>query len=200
MKKSLFIVLISALTLQGFAQTIQLGLRFNPNVSWFSIQNKGNTLYIQNDGANLSLSYGLMADIYFAENYAVATGIQHLIFKGKTFPLESSITYTKWKIQYLQIPINLKMRTNDINGIMIYGKFGITPMVRLNSVIDNKVPSNLGLFNSTLNIGGGIHYLIGGNTTAMAGLTFNNGFVKINKDAEYSIKTSGLSLDLGLLF
>ncbi|MEA3494733.1 MAG: outer membrane beta-barrel protein [Bacteroidota bacterium] len=184
------------------AQQLQLGLRFNPQISWYNITNENQKLYIENDAAKLGFSYGLMADVNFTENYALSSGIFHNLFYAKT-SVDTSIfspDYKDWKLQYIQIPLLLKMKTNVINNFIYYGKFGLTPQMRINAEVDTKVAENIRLFNLYLTIGGGIHYLIGGNTALLGGITFHNGFVKINKDDEFNIKTGYFSLDLGVLF
>jgi len=200
MKKTLLILFIFGIYWSAFSQKVQLGLRFNPQFSWFNVQNKENKTYVENDGSRMGFSYGLMADISFAENYALTTGLFHNIFSAKTAPVLDVFKYQKWNIQYIEIPLQLKMKTNEINNLIYYGKFGIVPQFKINGEIDNKVADNIGFFNLYLSVGGGVHYLIGGNTTALVGITFNNGFVKINKDNEFSIKSSYLSMDFGILF
>jgi len=206
MKKTfiLFVLIIAAYSIQ--AQKLNLGLRFNPQITWFNIENADNKIFIDGSSARLGFSYGLMADVNFTDNYALATGVFHNIFGAKTNPVIPSpdtnvlYNYTKWKIQYIQIPLMLKMKTNEINSIVYYGQFGVTPFVKINGEIDGNTADNINFFNVFLSIGGGIHYSLGGNTAALAGITFNNGFVKVNDEDEFSAKSQYLSLDLGILF
>ncbi len=195
----LFILLI--LSIHGHSQKLQMGLRFNPQIGWFNLENNSGTNYIQSDGARMGFSYGLMGDYLFTDNYAFSTGIFHNIFGGKTTPMQSdTFQFNKWNMQYIQIPLLLKMKTNEIGNFVYYGKFGLSPHIMINNEVDNLSLENVRFFNFYLTIGGGIHYIIGGTTAALAGITFHNGFAKINKEDEFNVKTGFFSLDFGVLF
>jgi hypothetical protein len=117
----------------------------------------------------------------------------------------------KWSQQYVELPISLKMKTNEMNNFIYYGKIGISPMIRTSAKID-KINSNevINLFNASFIVGAGIHYTLGGSTMAVAGLSFHNGLLRTNKAKEdiflnnslkeAQLKPSYIAIDLGILF
>ena len=73
MKKLLVTLALISIFSFSKAQQLQLGLRFNPQISWYNITNENQKLYIENDAAKMGFSYGLMADVNFTENYAFSS-------------------------------------------------------------------------------------------------------------------------------
>ncbi len=182
-----------------------------------------------NDGISIGFSYGLFSEYQFADNYSVEVDINHLLYqanyklnhsqgrKDSLAGTDQLLKSRQWKLQYLEIPISVRMKTNEIGYWTYFAKVGMAPAVNLksrgtNTVLnsDNKddgvkekdVPiDDASLFNASIIIGGGAMYSLGGNTYLNGGLTFHNGLVNIQSNADdYSIKTAHISLDLGILF
>lgn len=181
---------------------VRFGLQFSSNISWF----KANTAGYKNKGTKIGFSYGLSFEYFFTKNYLFSTGLSILNTGG-------SIKYTgvqyfnstevdqKFKLKYIEIPLLLKLRTNEIGYLTYFGQFGLNTgfnfsakttydynettstgftLVSTNgSTLDRDIETDaqINWINLYLAIGGGIEYNISGNTTLMLGVTFNNGFI-----------------------
>lgn len=139
MKKYLILTATFALTtLFSFAQEgnkFKIGFKINPNVSWLTPQEN----YMTSEGSAVRFGYGLTADIMFTDNYAFGTGVniddnggKVSYFKTITTPLtDTSIVTTLMqterniKLKYLEIPLTLKMRTNEIGYFTYFFQFGL---------------------------------------------------------------------------
>jgi hypothetical protein len=120
-----------------------------------------------------------------------------------------SITY---KIQYVSIPLGLKLQTNQIGYLTFFSDIGFDPKVVVSGKAD--VPSlniegeralnELRVFNLSYHITAGAEYSVGGNTAMIFGLSFDNNFIDITKDVgdQRSDKVSHklLSFRLGVKF
>jgi len=276
MKKINTLILFSLLTTLSFAQAaktstskFRMGFKVSPNISWLASDNGNMTV----EGKSLQFGYGLNFDIFFAENYAIGTGLNINNTGGKysyfaeftgdeilanatllTNMNQVGLISRDLRLQYLQIPLTFKMKTNEIGYITYWGQFGIGLNMNLKAIsndqIDylsylsyqdssyNWVPSNrestsidkndikneVNIFSSNLIFAAGIEYNISGNTSILAGLTFQNGFTDAlkgngvakdssknsfmyNNDSNRSLQTFELSglpnyieLNIGILF
>ena len=156
------------------------------------------------------------------------------------------------RLQYLQIPFTFKMKTAEIGYITYWGQFGLGLNMNLKAIsndeIDflsyqdknsfewttsnrestitekNDIKNEVNIFSSNLIFAAGIEYNLSGNTSILAGLTFQNGFTDAlkgngvakdsntntfiyNNDSEKTLKTFELSglpnyveLNIGILF
>lgn len=216
MKRILLASLLLIATTQVFAQ-VRLGLTAHPNFGFLKVENgKGN-------GISTGFSYGLMSDFEFAENYSFATGLTVTTINGKAtilnyepFSQLSSSTNNsaeydvKFKMQYLEIPLSIKLKTDETNGMKWYGQFGLTADIRIGarqdvksgSIVyaDNTKASDLTKFlRAGMIIGGGMEYRLSGKTSLMTGLTYNNGLTNIAKNSE-SIRNHYVGLNIGVFF
>lgn len=111
---------------------IKLGLKLAPQITWVAPESKG----ISTDGIKLNAAYGLMFDYYFTENYAFGTEVTMAAFAGNLAIENSTLTkngatspigkvdYT-FKTQYINIPLMLRMRTNEIGYLRYFAEFGL---------------------------------------------------------------------------
>lgn len=274
MKKINILVLFSLLTSLSFAQATKaptnkyrLGFKFSPNVSWLTSDNSNMNV----GNKSLQYGYGLNFDIFFAENYAIGTGF-NINNTGSTYSYFAQYTGNDFddagneltnmkqigsitrdlRLQYLQIPLTFKMKTNEIGYITYWGQFGLGLNMNLKAIsndeIDylyyqdkntlnwmksnqvsvssesNDIKNDINIFSSNLIFAAGIEYNLSGNTSILAGLTFQNGFTDalkgngvaqdkstnspvFNTDAAKTPKTFELSglpnyveLNIGILF
>lgn len=130
----LLAVLIAA---QGFSQDFKkfkFGFKVDPNVSWMSSE----TNDAVSEGVLLRGSFGVNADIMFSERYALGTGFSIMGGGGQLsfFDYEDRIgdagesnfivkRNRKYKLRYLEIPLTLKLRTDEIGYITYWGQFGL---------------------------------------------------------------------------
>jgi opacity protein-like surface antigen len=217
MKKITLFTLVLLSTIIGNAQDFQkfkIAALVQPSVSWIKPDSK----YITNEGNTLRFGFGLSMDIHFTENYAFGTGLfisrqgGNLTYleTGKKENVEYIWTKTReYRTQYAEIPLSIKLRTNEIGYITYWGQFGIIPGINVNakandeidyllqkvatdgsinwvladrvseSLEDEDIKDDIKIFRVGLLIGAGIEYSLSGNTAVVAGLMYNNGFTNI---------------------
>lgn len=235
-KKIAAFTLILFLSINAFAQTeptgkgggeskgFRFGLQFSPQLGWTKAGDK----FTNTSGVKFGFNYGLIADFSIGNNYAFSTGlnisqtptvIQHNdTIKFNSFETDTFLIGTKasYKLQYIEIPLVLKLKTNEIGYVTYFGQFGLNLGVATSAKGDisdplntshNKVDENLGAdispFNLSLNIGGGIEYSLSKNTAFVTSISFHNGFLDIS-DSPKNFKTKStlnqVELRLGILF
>lgn len=199
--KKLFAIVIIVFGLQTLSaqSNFRLGLTFSPNVSWIDPDTRG----VAADGNRLGFKYGVIADFNFAENYAFSSGI-FLTHTGGSVSLPSSAEEangafgnlnSEMKLQYLEIPLSLKLRTNEIGYMKYFGQIGLGTAINIGArsdlqfvdlsgnevfnVEDESISDDINLFMMNLIIGAGVEYNVSGNTAIMVGLSFHNGFTNI---------------------
>lgn len=134
----LFSLLIVAKSFALDGDRFRFGFTANPGINWWKPDNE----MIKGDGARFSFQYGIICDYKFGNNdrYAFGTGLTIGMSGGK---LVSSTTDSVMgelgmvyadvtssmtgKLQYLQIPATLKLRSNQVNDFTYYGAFGLLP-------------------------------------------------------------------------
>ena len=136
--KGISILLVAVLmTVQGFSQDFKkfkFGFKVDPNISWMSPE----TADLVSEGVLLRGSFGVNADIMFSERYALGTGFSIMGGGGQLsfFDYEDRIgdagesnfivkRNRKYKLKYVEIPLTLKLRTDEIGYITYWGQFGL---------------------------------------------------------------------------
>ena len=198
---------------------VALGLGISPTVNWMKTKSEGLT----SDGSKIGFKYGLMADFNFGENYALATGIFINNSGGKIQALEvidsleKSVSYNI-KLQSIEIPLTLKMKTKEIGYLKYYGQFGFSPQLIINSSADIEVDGqekkkNVDMQNRiadldlALVLGIGIEYNVSGTTNLVIGVSYQNGFIDMLQgsadgfnEVEKKASTNQIALNLAVLF
>ena len=218
MRKTIIIIIIFCFVGSVQAQKVQMGLKFNPNLAWFKVDNK---TIIENKGIGIGFSYGLTMDFHFQENIALCIEPSQLFYNPSTEVTDTSNNNAKidvkWKVRYIEIPLSIKMMTSQMGKFKYYGKIGFSTAVKTSAKIEeNKANSSVATMDFGLIIGGGIHYSLGGNTALLLGATFHNGFLRINTNDSFidsktlgvettslkdvNLKSSFVTIDIGILF
>jgi hypothetical protein len=141
----------------------------------------------------MGFGYGLVADLYFTENYAFSTGAE-VNYKGGSLRMDPEPAPSrKFDLQYLEIPLTLKMRTNQIGPLSYFGQVGLSGGLKLKSSQDIN-PVALALV-----IAGGVEMPFSGKTAFFGSLYFNNGFTDIIPGSESAI-SNYLGINIGVLF
>ena len=207
----LFCIIINSASAQK--SDFRFGLKAMPQLEWLKPDTKG----VSSDGTKLAFSWGFLAEYYFADNYAVATGVELAARGGKIRILDT--LKSDVRLKYIDLPITIKMRTNEIGYMRYFGQFGFTPGINISAKSDSKgntftkddediksdiVPVNVGLL-----IALGMEYTLGGNTALVVSASFNNGFIDIYKSSytdgngnKVNIKmmSNYVALNVGVLF
>lgn len=192
------------------SKKVRLGLSISPELSWISPDVKT----YENDGIRMGIRYGILGDfkLFQSDNYNFHTGIllQHLGGKLKYGPtIYDNLPYQQaeatYKFRYVDVPMVLKLITNEIGYMRYYGIFGgelgfnikanrDIKLSRVGSTTEEKdenISSEINTLRASLVIGGGIEYNISGNTNILLGLTYHNGFTNILKGNSHTIDNNG---------
>ena len=217
--KKLFIFLILGYSSALFAQSkVRLGAHIDPVFSWFSPK----TSHIEKDGARLGYNGGLIVEYYFAPNYALVTGLNltqlggNLIYKEEVdittgegdhviLPPQTSVAFN---VNYLTIPMALKLKSNEIGYLTYFAELGFSPEVNIGSrasstggaLEKDNVSKEINAFNVSFFFGGGIEKNIGGQTSLMGGIFFNNGFGDILTADAHKAALNFVNIRLGIMF
>jgi hypothetical protein len=189
----------------------RFGLQFNPNISWL----KPNTTGYTKESSKFGFSYGLSTEFFLSKNYLFSTGIiinslgGELSYQGtyeddNKLNIPSEIVQS-YNIKYVEIPLSLKLRTNEIGYMTYYGNFGLRAGIKYKSTSDftyldiNKAPkvedintsSDVFFMNTWLVIGAGAEYNISGNTNLSIGFSYNNGLINTLDTKVNQLDTGG---------
>lgn len=143
---------ISAICSTASAQgnrSARFGFKASPNFNWVNIMESTMT----NNGTALGFSYGIMGDFNIGDNESYWLSTELIITSApaktaspdtlyNTSALPSGAPYTNvqfdYRLQYVQIPISLKLKTNEIGNLIYWGQFGVCPSI----LMQNKLTTN----------------------------------------------------------
>ena len=181
----------------------RFSLVFEPVVSWM----KSDGIDILSEGLLPGYNFGVKIDRFFGENYAFATGLTINTSGGKiSYPAtEQQDTFTQtYRLKHIEIPLGLRLRSDDLRRINIYGRFGLSPQIKIKAVDgnENSITDEVTLFELSYHLGGGIEYSLGRRNSIILGLIFNNGFTDITKNNGFTDKTilNSLAIEFGFVF
>jgi len=220
MKPSILLALLVFLTISAYSQkNIQLSFTGSPSVNWMSTNNSD----AQNGKSILGYDFGLNGDFYFSNNqrYSLLTGLQisniggeisfnrssDFRFSGSTLPAISKI---KYRLRYVEVPLAIKLKTDQFHRTKYWGQFGLATMINIDSRGDSNdgtlkkasINDEVQLFNLAMIIGAGFDFDLGGSNAVTAGLVFQNGLIDVTTDNTFADKTiiNSLKLKIGLIF
>ncbi|MEE4177972.1 MAG: porin family protein [Bacteroides sp.] len=222
MKKILLsVILLALLAPAAFSldpSGFRFGLKASPSIAWMRPEISNYT----SDGLRIGFAYGFVGDIRLGDFYDFSTGISINMVGGKlVYPYQLSVTEQvnlsrTYKLNYLEIPLTIKMHTQEIGYLTYYGRFGFGFGVNLRSRASDSyessgdqitieredIKSETRLLRGSLIVGLGVEYSLGGRTALVGGLTFNNGFTNVLKGTNDVIgrKPSAINNFLELTF
>ena len=194
------------------AAQLELGVKFSPLVNYNRVNSTSDTLAISSNGAALRFSVGLVADYSFQDNYFFSSGLMYVTKRARV-ESESNSEATRreetYNLQYLQIPITLKLLTNEIAlDKRIYVQLG----GNLDMLIDEKAEAasnilvqDFRFFDFSLFLGTGMEMKLGVSTSLFVGVSYTRGLVNIVAeqaplDGDLEINNDYFGLDLGIKF
>lgn len=178
------LLIYTSINAQDYKRT-RLGFLLSPQISWMTSDDSS----VDSNGSLFGYNFGLMVDRFFDQNYAFSTGLTINTTGGKlTYNTEEEgkINST-FKLKYLEIPLTLKLLTNDYHRSRYYGQFGMFTQFNIKASDEdgNGRSSDVKTFDMGYQLGGGIEYSLGGDTYLTAGLTYANSFLDAT---DYRIK------------
>jgi hypothetical protein len=239
------LIICTSVTAQD-ANNFRFGIQISPSVSWMGTDDNR----ITSQGAALGLKLATQAEFVFADKYSFATGLgfhfnsggtlqsqfggrffTQSINEGEPFNDPDNLTGEQveldYSIQYIEIPLALKLRTREFGTLTYYleapiftlgfrGKTtgGLSGGGITESIEDLSIKQEVNPFAFSWGFGGGIEHSILDGTRLFAGLTFQRMFVDATRDTAargyvYSGRTAtddptatinSLTLRLGILF
>ena len=187
-----------------FAQT-KLGLKVAPLISTNRATNDSRN--VNDNNAKLRASFGLIVDKPISDFYYLSSG---LVFMPKYISFRTNaLTVEKYNIQYLQIPVTLKLFTNEIKpDTKIYFQVGGGIEIKIyeeNKDTDNFRVEKFMPLDLSMILGTGVEFKAGINTILFSGISYHRGLVNIISDAvtnyeNLEIRNSILSVDFGVKF
>lgn len=206
-KKALLFVTLIAISTALLAQDnkLRFGLTAFPTVNVF----KPDVDALEKTKNGLGFSYGLLTDFGFGTNYSFSSGLIISSYRGtltykdvafhdpnnKSNFDNNATTTADYTLKYIDLPLTLKLRTNEIGYMTYYGQFGLGLGINIKATQDTEtkygtgnqvltaetvnISDDIKLFRASLIVGAGIEYSISGSTAIQVGLTFNNGFSNI---------------------
>ncbi|HIE16558.1 MAG TPA: PorT family protein [Bacteroidales bacterium] len=224
-KKTIIIALFLLSSLIGSAQKFSGGFFLSPSLTWMKPDISKN---ISNEGLKLGFSYGALGDLnIIGENFSLGLGILVNNIGGKisyadSIPefktLDSTYAFkpgaiVDYKLTYVELPIGLKGKTNEIGYMTYYMKSGITPMfkwkakgdVTQGNISGESIKEEVASFMMGYYIGGGFQYNLGGTTSFVTVLVFSNGLTDITKTKTEDGKTdkvilNNIAIRIGIIF
>lgn len=214
----MFIILFSATA--GFTQNnrpFRIGLTASPNMSWYTPETRG----FLSEGGRLGFTYGVVGDFRMGDYYSISTGLNISHFGGKlSFDDRKFDQITKvertYKLQYLELPLAIKLHTPEIGYLTYNVRFGFAPGINLKAMADDSfvagnayreevdIKGQTPLLRLALIVGLGAEYSLGGRMSVFGGLTYNNGFTNNIKGEVLGVKPSAnasfVMLSLGVMF
>lgn len=220
MKRMTGLLLGLVLVNLSFSQTkiagrsVRLGFKFDPVISNVLHPNETG---IEKNGSKIGFTYGLMTDFLFGDDRgAFASGIEitHASSSIKYMDTEKGLdpavsqTYDI-RLQYIQVPLSIKLKSNRNNNIAWWGQFGTYLGVPLRARADygnvekRNIYSKIAKINSGLLLGAGGEYHLGEKTDLFFGLGFENGFVDVTRNNDWhdgKVNLNRWALRLGIFF
>lgn len=195
----------------------RFGLMAGPGLSWLKPKDKD----LNTEKVGYSMNYGLMFEYYFHQNYGISTGLFGGMDAGSISGRDSfeqrpgavvKVT-ERYSYQTIQLPLTLKLRTNEIRKFTVFGEIGFTlngvvsarasfsepipvpggslleiekeNILRKNNAISSHFPGfRSGFFDFRILAGAGFEYAFSGRTSIMFGLYYQNGFVNMLSDQD----------------
>ena len=201
------------------------GLNITPGLYWNNANSSNNTP----NGTSFGFGYGANLEFYFTRNYGFLLGFEITNIGAKYINttanpsfgvLDSTITHNE-TVQYLQIPLELKLKTVPFRNIRYYGVVGLELGFRLKATDDYTYTENVitmpsfvvshsasnvnisdqtDFFRVSLVVGFGAEYTLAGSTALQASICYNNCFTNLNSTSTSALNVKGMELMVGILF
>lgn len=205
---------------------VKLGLRVAPGIGLLNPNTEG----YNSEGIRGVISAGLISDFYFTSNYAISSGFsvifpsgkmeyrdRRVISPGDTIVGQFNITY---KYIYFEIPLMIKMKTNEFGKFSFYGQVGLGTGFKIKATAEGDVteddgsmiPADVQINNKTrlmresIIVGIGLEYSIDKSTMLTGGFNYNAGLNNVfhNMNQLYNLEEQGTTsfaeLSIGVLF
>jgi hypothetical protein len=192
-------------------------VELDPHFAWFNSDDDS----VEPDGSIFHMHAGLNMDYFFAQNYAFVLGFGitnlggNLLYadstefssKGEVILVEPDQS-VKLNLQYIDIPIGLKLKSEQLGYTTLFLQLGFNPMININSKasleeasLDKEdVRESINLFSLGYHVGLGVEYTLGGYTALIGGLRWSAGLTDVTENDRANVKLNTITIHLGILF
>ncbi len=165
----------------------RLSFVLSPQLSWLSSDNSS----VDGNGNLFGYNFGVVMDRFFDTNYAFTTGLTINTTGGKLKYADGTtmkiggetqeITEATYRLKYIEVPLALKLITNEFHRSRYYGQFGVYTQynIKTNDGNGKSMNSEVNFFDMGYQLGGGMEYSLGGDTYMMLGLIYSGGFLDV---------------------
>ncbi|MBN2747754.1 MAG: PorT family protein [Bacteroidales bacterium] len=180
-------------------KTFRIGVFGETAISWMKPKmDLNHKVQYEADGSRLVAGWGLLFDVNFTENYTLSTGFRLGGTGGKLTYLDSLGTtaaklHRKYELRYVDVPIELKLKTNQIGYFTYFFQIGLRPGMRLAAYVDDKFDysnkddnysefdnkKESAFFQLGFNVGLGAEYQISKSFSAFVGLNYRDGLIDV---------------------
>jgi hypothetical protein len=154
------------------------------------------------EGSRAGFDIGLNVRHFFADNYAVSSGISFISAGGRQSLTEDHTmvfnNFTqfipegneiKYNLRYINIPAGLRLQTNQVGYLTYFTDLGFDIRLLLKSTVDMQISNENARtevygMNAGWHLGGGIEYELGIDISLIAGLSYAQDFFDVTKDLE----------------
>lgn len=224
------------------AQGLEIGIKVSPAITGQRIIAPSGHGIVK-EGAKARIGVGIVADYFFGENYAFSTGLEFATkgagasyqvvgrdpFGAKYLAVDANGNKVKnedeFTVQYLQIPVGLKLFTNEVaTDMRVYFQVGTSLNFRIASKVNDekffadyssdniKTNKRFNFFEADAVLGSGVELQLGSSTKVFGGLSYHHGLTDMDNYFEdyyegllanpkdIAVKNYTLALDLGIKF
>lgn len=220
------ILLYNPIFSQDFGKRLRLGIGASPSLSWMSSDYKN----VVGDGVKLSVKYGINFDYRILDNYYFSGGLKMSSLNGKLKYADENLPFMAgntlvlfntdgsenvsidYKLKYIEIPLGMKLKTNEIGYLTYFARFGLNPAINISaigsanqlSIEDVDINDEVNFFTLGYHFGAGVEYALSTNFIFMGGISYNQGFIDVTSstDGREKDKTviSSVALNFGIFF
>ena len=208
------------------AHLIEMSFRVAPGIGFNSADGTGSYSQFQRNGIGVRMSVGPSLDyFFFKDRYAFSSGLWYTI-KRSSFVMPGSFGQDRFKpgapagesvynLQYLQIPLTVKMYANnigpDLRGYIQCG--GLLDIKLAEKALDpttnalykfanagGSYQRQYGFMDFGVLLGAGVQYKINNVNAVNVGLSYQRGLVNVFRANELESRNNTVALELGFKF
>jgi hypothetical protein len=217
MTRIVFVIAFTAIFGNLRAQKLEISVYTEPQLAWItSDENR-----VVGNGSVLHLNSGVEFDIFFMPNYALTLGVEmnnhggRLIYSDTTQFQQTNTpliipgnTAVKHNLQYIGVPVGLKLKTAELGYTTFYFQGGLNPLFNIKAVTSSdqldisrqNIQHDIYTFSLNYFVSAGLEYRLAGNTALMVGLKWSAGFTDVTGNDFANNNLNSIGLHLGILF
>jgi len=211
-------------------RSFRMGIYGGMGFSWMKPITKDYT----SDGSIFAYNYGLITDYNFTENYTLSTGFAISSNGGKlsykdSYNINDTVSVEgmfnrSYTISSFEIPIMIKMKTNQMGYFTYFAQLGVRNYLRLGSTYDETFAyddngttktimtedfensDEMSFYSMSFSFGLGTEYAISKSFSAFGYISYNNGLINVldrtntYSDNKENAVIKNFTLTVGFLF